>query len=128
MKKAISILFACFYLAITSGFVVSIHYCMGKVSSFSIESTGADFCHSCGKKGAAHSCCSSSVKFFKVKTSHLTSYSHVKLVPPQTTIAIPGGLVVNGALPQRTYFPLQTHAPPLPSDKPAYLRNGVLLI
>ncbi len=60
------------YLAITSGLVLQIHYCMGKQSGASVAiSADADHtCGKCGMKNGKNKCCHDEVKFIKLQDAH----------------------------------------------------------
>ncbi|MBY0426990.1 MAG: hypothetical protein K2Q22_15245, partial [Cytophagales bacterium] len=69
LKKSLAIvLVAIFYLMSTSGMVISIHYCMGKVSSVELFASMKKPC-GCGEKDSKPSCCKDEVKQLKTDPS-----------------------------------------------------------
>lgn len=128
MKKLSAILLVSLYLVITSGFAVNVHYCMGKVSSVELESFGRAPCGSCGKKDAGNSCCRTSVKFFKVKTSHIaTAVQHV-FNPLQLVAIFRGDSRMAARSASSAIPPVRLHAAPPPGPQPLFILNDVFLI
>lgn len=74
MKKFLAIVLAVTYLAVSSGVVISVHYCMGEVAGIGIGHTEADRCSDCGMDNEG--CCNDDVKVFKISDSHASSVSH----------------------------------------------------
>jgi len=67
---------AVFYLAATSGMVINVHYCMGKISSISFNEEADHNDGACGKCGmvkAENHCCKDEVAKGKLNESHQTS-------------------------------------------------------
>lgn len=86
----------------TTGAVIHIHYCMGKVSSWSFEKKTSDNCNSCGMpidNAKENSCCKDEIQYYKFnseqKQAELLSaklmVSLLATVPPsvKTTTALP---------------------------------------
>lgn len=76
MKKLLISMTAVFYLAVTSGVVMNIHYCMGKISSisFSHDKDHDDgTCSKCGMSKTENHCCKDDVKTVKLNDSHQAS-------------------------------------------------------
>lgn len=75
MKNAFISIIAVFYLAVTGGMVINIHYCMGKISS--VTFTGNDHadgtCGKCGMNKTGKHCCKDDVKTVKLSDSHEAS-------------------------------------------------------
>jgi len=76
MKKFFISMIAVFYLAVTSGMVMNIHYCMGKISSISFShdkdhDDGA--CSKCGMSKTENHCCKDDVKTVKLNDFHQAS-------------------------------------------------------
>ncbi len=60
------------YLAITSGLVLQIHYCMGKEvgSTVKFAENTSHACSKCGMENAKNKCCHDEVKFIKLQDAH----------------------------------------------------------
>lgn len=72
MKKVLTIVIAFLYLAVSSGLVVEIHYCMGKKvgSTISVTEKETHFCDKCGMDSQSNGCCHNDLKFYKLQDSH----------------------------------------------------------
>lgn len=131
MKKLLAILIAFFYLAITSGFTVNVHYCMGKVSSVKLHNTDDDACGKCGKPGAkGGNCCKDVHKFLKVDNSHQAAKMLAADGPVTMDLSLPVAVLQlpSPMLLQASSFNYHLHAPPLTPQRPIFLRYCVFLI
>lgn len=73
MKKILAISVAFMYLAITSGLVLKIHYCMGKAVGSSVQFTHQEKshpCDQCGMDSGSGKCCHDEVKLLKIEDGH----------------------------------------------------------
>lgn len=71
MKKSLSIIvLAIFYLFISAGVCISLHYCGGKFKKITLSfyNTQEDCC--CGGKKKSKKCCQEKTSFIKVKDVH----------------------------------------------------------
>lgn len=68
MKKTFIAIVALIYLTVSSGFAMTIHYCMGKVSSIDLMHN-SEKCGKCGKKTDG-CCCKDEFKIYKLNDSH----------------------------------------------------------
>jgi len=72
LKKLLAISLAVVYLAISSGVVVNIHYCMGEIAEVALGHKSSDKCGKCGMENEG--CCHDDVKVVKIQDSQsLTS-------------------------------------------------------
>ncbi len=78
MKKVLATILAVIYLTTTSGAVINMHYCMGKMYAFGLSKK--DNCSKCGMK-KAKSCCNDEVKIIKIQDTH-HSVSETALYQP----------------------------------------------
>ena len=70
MKKFILTILAIFYLGVSSGATVHLHFCMGKLIDWSILPDEADECSNCGmEKGNSADCCKEQEHKITVKDS-----------------------------------------------------------
>ncbi len=65
MKKFIALIVAIIYLTVSTGFIVNVHYCMGKVSSIKLEQTAKKCC--CKK--TCKKCCKTEQKIVKLNSN-----------------------------------------------------------
>lgn len=56
------------YILLTSGIVVDIHYCMGKLSSVDFQKSASNTCGKCGMSN--RHCCNDEIKVVKLEDSH----------------------------------------------------------
>jgi len=84
MKKILAIAVACIYLAITSGLVLQIHYCMGRQigSSVKFAEAGTHTCSNCGMQNGKNKCCHDEVKFLKLQDAHKQVTADYQVTPP----------------------------------------------
>ncbi len=111
-KKLILSMIAVFYLAATSGMVINVHYCMGKVSSitFNDETDHNDGeCDKCGMVKTENHCCKDEITTGKMNDSHQTSTVAFELAAASS--AAPVRITVlsdpeqgQSAIPLLTYF------------------------
>ena len=111
-KKLILSIVAVFYLAATSGMVINVHYCMGKVSSITFNEEADHNDGACGKCGMAKTenhCCKDEISKGKMNDSHQTSTVAFELaaassaVPVRTTV-LSDPEQGQSAIPILTYF------------------------
>jgi len=86
VKKFLSIVLATIYLAVSSGVVVSVHYCMGEVAGIGIGHAEADRCGDCGMDNDG--CCHDDVKVYKISDSHASAASHYDPVKAESWVAL----------------------------------------
>jgi len=128
MKKTLIILFSFFYLSLTSGITLNLHYCGGKIKNISFFHTNSEE-GCCGKKMKSKGCCDEKTTIFKVKDNHQSSdniklvFNHFKVFD----VAVPV-LVSKIYIESNSYTVLNYHAPPVLYDNPLYLKYRVLLI
>ena len=66
MKKFAIAIFAVFYLAVSSGFTVQIHYCMNKLAGWDLFHSAKGTCSGCGMHKAHSGCCKDEQKVVKI--------------------------------------------------------------
>lgn len=126
MKRILSALLLVVYFTVSSGFVVSLHYCMNRLDSVGIGAAQSDKCGKCGmhKDGG---CCHDVVKVVKLNEQHLSAQTpnpdfgwHLAAPLPVAAFQSPA--------PQMDPASLETaHGPPLPAH-PLYLLHRVFRI
>jgi hypothetical protein len=129
MKKFTIILFAFFYLTVTSGIAVNIHYCGGKIKTVSLFAKGDTEKGCCGSKKKSKGCCKDKKSFHKVKDNHKSSNCVVLKHIGFNLYQAPAPMHINYSYVKDVeQFVLNYHAPPVIYDNPLYLKNRVLLI
>ncbi len=124
MKKVLAALLLIIYFTVSTGFIVSMHYCMDRLASTKIGVHHTDKCPSCGMKMKAEGCCKDQVKVVKLQQDKINAqYTVVHFSAPialfynQPVLDIP----VQSVASFQNYF---THGPPL-SKQDTYLQNCV---
>lgn len=111
-KKLLLFIVAVFYLAATSGMVINVHYCMGKISSITFNedadhNEGA--CGKCGMLKTQNHCCKDEISKGKVNDSHQTSTALFDLAAASSAVPVRTALLSDpeqgqSAIPILTYF------------------------
>ncbi|MBS1575741.1 MAG: hypothetical protein JST09_10600 [Bacteroidetes bacterium] len=91
MKKISVFIVALFYLAISSGMIVNLHYCMNRFSSADMGFVTKDECGICGMdKSKSNGCCHDEIKLVKLqgdqnKTAQVafdfTAFQSIAVIP-----------------------------------------------
>ena len=130
MKKFIVAIFSIFYLAISCGFTVHMHYCMGKLADWDLGHNKSKTCSKCGmekSKEKDNGCCKDEQKFVKNVTDQKIAEAGLQMAKvltlPVSFIEIPtiDFHVVTEENPV-------SHAPPRSGVIAVYIRNCVFLI
>jgi hypothetical protein len=128
MRKALVISLALVYFAVSSGVVVNLHYCMGKLAGTELgHSSVSDTCGKCGMERDGD-CCKDEVKLVKadITANFVNSFMHAG----KADITLPDHQQFDYTF---SYFNQgriysSIHAPPLVSDIPLYIKNCVFRI
>ena len=128
MKKAAASILLLLYFVVSTGFVVSVHYCMDKINAVELGHVSNDECGKCGMYiSDSDGCCKDEVKVVKMQVDQALA----KLVKADFSLPL--------LFPQTTEFlftPLfhkmektepVAHGPPL-SEQDTYLQNCVFRI
>ncbi len=86
MKKLIVSFVAILYFTVSSGVVVNLHYCMGKLSSTKIDVLAKNLCGCKTKKTGG--CCKTTHKLIKIEDSHKFSVNDFSIQTPLSSISI----------------------------------------
>src|SRR3954451_21029730 len=102
MKKILSLLLAVLYMTTSSGVVLNLHYCMGRISSVRVDNFKDTFCK-CGKQKSERGCCQSEIRVLKCANDHTSTLASVDLkLPPvnlPTLVSLSDFSYVNTVLP-----------------------------
>jgi hypothetical protein len=113
MKRALTICLSVIYLAMASGVVVNVHYCMGKVASVAIGHAETDRCGDCGMDNTG--CCKDEVIVVKVDDTHA-------LAPSMALPAVASAALADQ--PQSLRLPMAGRETALPSFAVGYPPGG----
>lgn len=115
MKKLIVIILAIAYLGTSSGAVISMHHCMGKLANWTFGNDESKTCGKCGmEKKSNRGCCQDEHKFFKSSSDQKiteSAFNEVQLLA--AALPAPFFEVKNITLPCITEENPTSHAPPL---------------
>ena len=117
MKKILLTILTFFYLMLSTGFSVELHYCMGKFSGINFTCNQNRKCQKCGMTEKKEGCCKDEIKFFKLEDNFKNSNFHI-------------GSNVFKVISVKPYFPnwnfsseiLFVHTNFCVSEKPCYYR------
>jgi hypothetical protein len=131
MKKLLISTIAMFYLTVSSGLAMNIHYCMGKISSVSFghEANHNDgSCSKCGMSKTENHCCNDETQFVKLTDDQQVSKDPTHFT--QTAYTIPVHVVsLNESLQGSSMEPYTDFfSPPPPTLNKVYLAVNVLRI
>jgi hypothetical protein len=116
------------YFAISSGVVVNMHYCMGRLSSVNMQSWPASTC-ACGKKTESKKkCCKTELKVVKLEDAQKASYADFAIHTPVTPLVTEFNLLLASSYDVLHIIVPSEHSPPLLSEQDTYLRNRVFRI
>ena len=126
MKKFVATIVLVVYAVMSTGFVVSLHYCMDKVNSVELGHSTSDNCDRCGMHKDGH-CCWDDVKVVKIQSSHLNTNTTIEIPSLAPALATDYDYVLI-----RNFQVLQAndpiaHGPPL-DKQDTYLTNCVFRI
>ena len=128
MKRSAIAILAIVYLAISSGVVVNIHYCMGRMSSVKLQAWAPNTC-ACGKKmESKKGCCKTELKVVKLEDAQKASYADFAIHTPITPLVTEFNLLLAPSYNVRDLIAPHEHSPPLLSQQDTYLRNCVFRI
>ena len=86
MKKLIAFIWLVIYTCVSTGFVVSTHYCMNKQRSIELGAAQKEICDKCGMvKKESHGCCRDEVKVVKLQQDTQLA----KIVTPSLELSLP---------------------------------------
>ena len=132
MKKISVIILALVYISTSTGAMLHMHYCMGKLADWDLGHNKSKVCSKCGMEKSDekdNGCCKDEHKFLKNDTDQKTAEAGFQLMQ-YVAVSLP---VVFIEIPS-TNFPSVTeenpisHAPPRSGGVAVYIRNNVFLI
>lgn len=123
MKKVLASIILLVYFTVSTGFVVSLHYCMDRFNSAQLGHSDAVKCDNCGMhKGEG--CCHDDVKMVKLSLSHIAGQMLAfSADAPSVALEHSFHFPLPAALPAVTGVETRQGAPP--GQPPAYLRYRV---
>jgi hypothetical protein len=127
VKKGVIFLLAIVYITLTSGIVVNIHYCMGRIAGVTYGAEADHRCDKCGmesKKG----CCGTEHKLVKADSDHIFA----KTITAPFTLAVSVPKVFPeynfSFISTREHYNSQYHSPPDSRSNQLIVYNSVFRI
>jgi hypothetical protein len=129
VKKAVISILAFFYLAISSGVVINLHYCMNKLNAVQYYGEGDKICGKCGMHtDDATGCCHDEIKVVKLADDHQPASVDFQLAGISPEFIIPSAFIISSFQNSNTEEYFVNHSPPRISMQDTYLRNCVFRI
>jgi hypothetical protein len=126
VKKFFTISLAVIYLAISSGVVINLHYCMGELADIAFGHSQTDKCPSCGMENKG--CCHDDVKVIKLQDTHQVFNTQVDFAKVEALLpAYPSAFNWHLPVPNAS-LTLNNHSPPIAGDIPLSILNCVFRI
>jgi hypothetical protein len=129
MKKALAIMLLLMYFSVSTGFVINMHYCMDRLNSVQLGTSGdKDACDKCGMSREANDCCFNDVKVLKLEATHMASpaiFYDLSFEGHEILFQEFNHAATENTLEREKIHP--AHAPPLKSPK-THVLNCVFLI
>ena len=127
MRKLIIIFLCAFYLMVSLGITLSLHYCGGKLKSVSLFSNNEEGC--CGSKKKSKGCCKNKTTVIKVKDSHqLNKVAKINVTYITFVNVAYTQVSFNFSCFSKAYTASNYYEPPVLYDNPLYLKHRVLII
>jgi hypothetical protein len=127
MKRLLVFIIAVLYFTVSSGMVVSMHYCMGKLKTTKVQLTNKKAC-CCKKTESKKSCCKTQHHFIKLDDNHKASYADYKIKLPVIAIESTYFIAQQDDIIEKNQVTCNVHAPPLLKGQSTYLLNCVFRI
>ncbi len=132
MKKFLVAILAFLYISTSTGAIVQMHYCMGKLTDAGAGQQKSKTCDQCGMEKSGqknNACCKDESKFFKSQTDQEATVSVFHFMQ-SATIALPVSFFEMPSV-DISIIPAKnptSHAPPKGNGVAVYIRNCVFLI
>ncbi len=114
------------YVTTSSGVVLNVHYCMGKISDVKVDFTKS-VCE-CGIPKKDKSCCTSEYKIIKLEDVHKSSLAVTSIDLPVAEIPLPLSLIDNIHFSEQHDVKTILPGPPLLSSPDIHILNAVFKI
>ena len=131
LKRIFTILLAVVYLVVSSGLIMELHHCMGKLAGSSVSFFGKqhnDKCDNCGMEDKRSGCCKDEVKLVKIQDSHKQVSADYAAVPPIAEADISSPFLAFDILDDNRIIESSGHHPPAVSQPPHCILHCVFRI
>lgn len=130
MKRVLVFIMALLYFTVSSGLAMSVHYCMGEISSVEVNHNSNDPCI-CGmskQQTAKKGCCRTEFTMIKLDDTHKASSVIYEIQSPEMILPRPISLIDVPVIPAAEPEYADVQGPPLLSEQDTYLFNCVFRI
>ena len=130
MKRLLTSIIALIYFTVSSGMVMSVHYCMGKISDIQVNQVPEERCI-CGmskKETSSKGCCKTEFTMVKLADTHKASSASYDIQTPVVLVSRSLSQLEAPLYYTNTKVYSDIHGPPLLSEQDTYLLNCVFRI
>lgn len=130
MKRILVSIIALIYFTFSSGMVMSVHYCMGKISDIQVNQVPEERCI-CGmskKETSSKGCCKTEFTMVKLADTHKASSASYDIQTPVVLVSRSLSQLEAPLYYTNTKVYSDIHGPPLLSEQDTYLLNCVFRI
>ncbi|MEP7376103.1 MAG: hypothetical protein ABI675_22090 [Chitinophagaceae bacterium] len=130
MKKIIVPILLICYLAVSTGIVVNLHYCMNRLTSAELFTGESKQCGKCGMNtDDSNGCCHDDIRIVKMDDDQkLTASVSFNLPAIEALVCEVSDFIVASFYNVPVTGHYQSHSPPLLSAQDIYLQNSVFRI
>jgi hypothetical protein len=128
MKKFAALILAVLYFTASSGVVLNVHYCMGRVSSVKVDNFAAEALCKCGKKVSKSTCCTSEFKVVKINGEYKATASAINIYLPVATLSGRISLIDLSKVTSQIVCTPVANAPPSYVKDKLYIKNLVFRV
>ncbi len=130
MKNFAVFILALLYITTSSGVVINMHYCMGKLTDWSISQSKDVVCSNCGmKESESNGCCKDQQQFLKIDKDQKTPNTSYQLAQFASDALIHNYFELSAAhVPSLMEEHPLVKAPPRVQNLPLFIRNCVYRI
>jgi hypothetical protein len=127
MKRLLVCILAFLYFAMSSGFVLNVHYCKGKIKSVDVALVASQLCE-CKKK--TKTCCKTQQTVVKLSDKHQAAEKSAHCPVPKEVAIVPtvAAYTYAQAVVSTKHTVACSYVAPLLSHTPLYVQYGVFRI
>jgi hypothetical protein len=123
MKKLLVSILAVVYLTVSSGAIINMHYCMGKLMAVDMKQEQKGSCGTCGMEKEGHKgCCKDEQKKLQIEKDQKISESSFQLLNFVSDISVSAYSYFSYVQSIAIDYPV-SHAPPDLGAVPIFIRN-----
>jgi len=127
MKRFTVAILTIIYFAVSSGIVMNVHYCMGKISSVEVSMLFKDLC-ACGSGKKESKCCKTEHKLIKLEDNHKAAAADVVFPSPEQAVLHHFDWMTDPVVAEQDQQSYNNHSPPDQHGQDIYLLNCVFRI